>query len=70
MKRTEKIVAEYHAELREISEQCEAEGYPGTGSNFDLRTEGLWEDQYEDDYIRAYRLDQRDSFRATSAVFH
>lgn len=37
------IINEYYAECREIAAECEAEGYPAHGENYDLRCEALWE---------------------------
>lgn len=31
------LEAEYEKECLEIEEQCEAEGYPGNGNNYELR---------------------------------
>lgn len=44
----------YKKECEEIEKQCEAEGYPGNGSNYELRVEAieqyypeLFGDEYE-----------------------
>lgn len=34
-------IAEYKAECEAIAEQCEAEGYPAMGSNYELRCSQL-----------------------------
>lgn len=34
-------IAAYNAECEEIAEQCEAEGYPAMGSNYELRCSQL-----------------------------
>lgn len=39
----EEVYDKYLAECEEIAEQCEAEGYPAHGSNYDLRVEALEE---------------------------
>lgn len=43
----------YSDECRQITQECEAEGYPARGANYDLRCEELWERMYKDDYERA-----------------
>ena len=35
------VYDEYLAEVEAIENDCEAEGYPGNGSNFELRVEEL-----------------------------
>lgn len=40
---------EFSTECEEIAEECEAEGYPAHGSNYDLRCDRLYED-----YATAY----------------
>lgn len=42
----EKLREEFAAECEEIAAQCEAEGYPSMGSNYELRVERLREDPY------------------------
>lgn len=39
----EQAIVEYEEECNEISAQCEAEGYPAHGSNYELRCEAAWE---------------------------
>ena len=43
----EKIEKEYEEECAEISAQCEEEGYPARGSNYELRCESLGERYYQ-----------------------
>ena len=40
------LQAEFDAECESIAEQCEAEGYPSHGSNYDLRVEQLMQTAY------------------------
>lgn len=42
---------EYDEECKRISEQCEEEGYPGTGDNYELRCAELW--KYYEEQIDA-----------------
>lgn len=37
-----RLCNEYNEECKRISEQCEAEGYPETGNNYELRCSELW----------------------------
>ena len=37
---------EFHEECKLIEEECEAEGYPSRGSNYDLRVTQLMESDY------------------------
>lgn len=49
-----RLEREYDAERLAIEEECEAEGYPSNGSNYELRVEGLreyYDEQQE--YIHA-----------------
>lgn len=49
-----RLEREYDAERKEIEEECESEGYPSNGSNYELRVEGLreyYDEQQE--YIHA-----------------
>lgn len=39
----------FKAECEEIALECEEEGYPSHGSNYDLRCSSLWE-RYEEEY--------------------
>lgn len=41
------LYAEYTARCEAIADQCEAEGYPANGSNYDLRVERLQADYPE-----------------------
>ena len=43
----------YDRECNEISAQCIEEGYPGRGSNYDLRCESLWDEEFRDLYDEA-----------------
>lgn len=38
-----RLCTEYNEECKRISEQCEKEGYPGTGDNYEVRCAELWE---------------------------
>lgn len=38
-----KLDKDFKADCFEIEEQCEREGYPGNGSNYDLRCEAMGE---------------------------
>lgn len=40
------LIADYEKECESISIDCEAEGWPPYGSNYDLRCTALWEDYY------------------------
>lgn len=49
-----RLEREFDAERKEIEEECESEGYPSNGSNYELRVEGLreyYDEQQE--YIHA-----------------
>ncbi len=35
------VYSQYKQECEDIAEQCEAEGYPGNGENYELRVENL-----------------------------
>ena len=41
MRTYEEAMAAYNKECEEIALQCEEEGYPSHGSNYDLRVEAL-----------------------------
>ena len=43
----EKIYEEYLTRCEAIADQCEADGYPANGSNYDLRVEQLQADYPE-----------------------
>jgi len=45
----EELLKMFREECAQISEQCEEEGYPSCGTNYELRVEGLWE-RYEQMY--------------------
>lgn len=47
------VIKEYEEECLEISRQCEEEGYPAHGSNYDLRCEDLWDNYYKYEYEEA-----------------
>lgn len=49
-----RLEREYDAERKAIEEECEAEGYPSNGSNYELRVEGLreWYNEQQE-YIHA-----------------
>lgn len=42
----EELFTQFKEECKEIAEQCEEEGYPNHGSNYDLRCENVWDDYY------------------------
>lgn len=44
------ILAEYQRICSEIAADCEAEGYPSHGSNYELRTSQEWEVMYSEEY--------------------
>lgn len=49
----ENVYDQYLEEKHMIAEQCEAEGYPSHGSNYELRVEALQErypELFDDDY--------------------
>lgn len=69
MRTTTEIINAYRAECREIAEQCEAEGYPSHGSNYDLRTDGLWENWYADEYRKSHRHEVRNTHKVKNARF-
>lgn len=41
------VYSQYKQECEDIAEQCEAEGYPGNGENYELRVESLRKDYPE-----------------------
>lgn len=41
------LFSDYKKECENIAINCEAEGYPAYGSNYDLRCSQLWEDYYK-----------------------
>lgn len=40
---------QYLAECEEIAQECEDEGYPSRGSNYEIRCKALWDRFYADD---------------------
>lgn len=40
------LMEEYRAACAEIARECEEEGYPSHGENYDLRCAQLWRDSY------------------------
>ena len=46
MKNLKALAAEFAEELKQIAEDCEAEGYPSHGENYDLRVDNLMRDPY------------------------
>lgn len=52
-----KARALYEQWCEEVAEQCEEEGYPSHGSNYELRIEGLWEAACEE---AGYPLDDEE----------
>lgn len=41
---SDELYSRYREECTEISRECEAEGYPSHGSNYELRAEALYQD--------------------------
>ena len=50
------LFEEYERECDIIAEECEAEGYPSHGSNYDLRCEALWDNHYKWEYDEILRV--------------
>lgn len=48
--RIAEIEAEYKAICDEIAADCEAEGYPSHGSNYELRASQEWKVMYSEEY--------------------
>lgn len=51
--------AEWNEEKEVIADECEEEGYPSRGSNYDLRVEAAFSGSYEskvDDLVRELQL--------------
>lgn len=46
MKDIKSLAAEFAEELKQIAEDCEAEGYPAHGENYDLRVDNLMRDPH------------------------
>ena len=67
---TAEILAAYKAECREISRQCEEEGYPSYGENYELRADNLWEEWYEEPFRLARIREKMKKIRIKKAVFH
>lgn len=44
----EGLLNDYHKECESISIDCEAEGWPPYGSNYDLRCSELWDSYYKE----------------------
>ena len=40
------LFVQFKEECKEIAEQCEEEGYPNHGVNYDLRCENVWDNYY------------------------
>ncbi len=49
-KKIEELMNQFRAECEEIAVECQEEGYPSYGSNYELRCESLWQSFYKDDY--------------------
>jgi hypothetical protein len=45
----ERVLAELHQELADVSAMCVEEGYPSHGSNYDLRAQAVY-DWYQEAY--------------------
>lgn len=45
-KKEKELLEEYDKEREDIEEMCIEEGYPGKGSNYELRCSQLWEEYY------------------------
>ena len=43
------LYGQYLAECEEIAQECEDEGYPSRGSNYEIRCKALWDRFYADD---------------------
>lgn len=66
----ESVYDEFLVECDEIAEQCEAEGYPSHGSNYELRVEQLKESYPElfggdEDYIPVYAYETETLYDVT-----
>lgn len=61
-------MAEYRARLVEVSKQCVSDGYLPDGNVYRSRVRGIWETYYEEDFMRAYRLEIRDQYKISRAV--
>jgi hypothetical protein len=46
MTREETLAKEFNEECERIAEECEAEGYPPYGSNWELRVDNLMQSDY------------------------
>lgn len=55
----EEALAEYNADCEAIAEQCEAEGYPANGNNYELRCS-----QLEQDYPELFGEDEEEEEEA------
>ena len=71
LKRTStEIVNDFRQELREIAEACEEEGYPSHGSNYELRTAGLWDEWYDEEYLRAVCREKTYRHKVKTTCWH
>lgn len=52
----EEVYNQYKKECEEIAEQCEAEGYPAYGSNYELRVDNI--EQYYPELFEEYYADE------------
>ena len=43
------LYSQYLVECEEIAQECEDEGYPSRGSNYEIRCKALWDRFYADD---------------------
>ena len=67
---TKEILATYKDECREISRQCEDEGYPSYGENYELRADSVWDEWYEEPFRLARIREKMKKIRIKKAVFH
>ena len=63
------IMNAYYAECEDIARQCAEEGYPSHGSNYDLRTERLWDEWYAEDYENALRAEAKKYWLDTDYIY-
>lgn len=67
---TREILAAYKAECWDISRQCEEEGYPSHGENYELRADNLWDDWYEKPFRLARIREKMAKIHIKKAVIH
>ena len=59
------IINAYYAECEDIARQCD----PSHGSNYELRTESLWDEWYAEDYENALRAEAKKYWLDTDFVY-